>query len=122
MGILARTSHRRFSTGFYFDAPADDAQVHAADSDYLREADVVGNVLSFDEGSGIATVVQRNRFVRGERLALLQPVGPAVEFTVEELWDAQGTPIPVAPHPMMQVGVRIPGPVQPFAFLARISR
>jgi putative protease len=122
MSILDRTSHRPFSTGFFFEAPGVDAQIHTADSAYLREADVVGSVLSFDPSSGIARISQRNRFVRGERLALIQPKGPVVEFTAEDLRNAEDVPVEAAPHPAMEVRMPIPGPVQPYSFLARVSR
>ncbi len=122
MSILDRTSHRPFSTGFFFEAPGVDAQIHMADSAYLREADVVGSVLSFDPSSGIARISQRNRFIRGERLALIQPKGPVVEFTAEDLRNAEDVPVEAAPHPAMEVRMPIPGPVQPYSFLARVSR
>jgi putative protease len=122
MGILDRTSHRPFSTGFFYEGPGVDAQIHMADSAYLREADVVGLVLETDPSSGIARVSQRNRFLRGERLALVQPKGPVVEFTAEDLRDADGIPIEAAPHPAMEVRMPIPGPVQPYSFLTRVSR
>jgi len=130
MDLLDRTSHRPFSTGFYFDAPMENAQVHAADSAYVREADVVGAVVGsvgeYDVGNGssegFARVVVRNRFDRGERLSLLRPKGPLLEFTVEGLTDPEGLPLPSALHPMSEVRMPLPAPVEAFSYLARVPR
>ncbi len=122
MELLERTSHRPFSTGFYYGAPMDDAQVHATDADYLREADVVGNVVGTDPSSGFARVVVRNRFGRGERLSLLRPKGGPLEFMVEGLTDAEGLLLQTALHPLSEVRLPLPVPADADSFLTRLPR
>jgi hypothetical protein len=108
----------------------EDAQVHAADSAYLREADVVGAVLADGTGAedgpgtedGFARVVVRNRFDRGERLSLLRPKGPPLEFTVERLKDAEGLPLQAALHPMSEVRLPLPAKAEAYSYLSRVPR
>ncbi len=123
--LLDRTSHRPFSTGFFYDDPRVVAQVHAADSAYRREADVVAEVVSGGDadaaGAGPveALASQRNRFFRGERLVLIRPKGRLLEFSADDLRDGEGRAIDAARHPTMAVRLTLPAPAEPGSYLAR---
>ena len=102
-------SHRPYSTGFSFDA-AGPGQ-HYGEASYSAGCDVVAQVLSCTP-DGSAAVSQRNKFSCGETLELLTPACPPVSFPVGEMTDADGNAIQSAPHPTMEVRLRLPCPAQ----------
>lgn len=103
-----KVSYREYGTGFYFDAPAQTAQISFAGG-YRREWDVCGVVLDAD-GEAL-TVEQRNKFCVGDTLELLQRGVRPVSLFVEKMTDAQGVPLEACPHPMMTV--KIPSSLRP---------
>ncbi len=99
-----KVSHRPYCTGFYF---GDQPGQHYGDGTYTSEAEVVAIVESCEE-DGYAVVSQRNKFSLGEELELLCPEGEPVRFTPEWLLDENGESLMDAPHPMMEVHMRLP--------------
>ena len=67
---LTRTSHRRYSTGFFFSR--EDARQNAAAGGYIREWEVVGVVDAWQDG--LAACTQRGKFCLGDELEALQPL------------------------------------------------
>ncbi len=110
---VSRASHRAWDTGFYFDKPDNPP----GPVDYRRTADYLAAVLEADE-SGMALVEQRNKFLVGERLALLEP-GGAVDFVLEAMWDEEGFEIGSAPHPKQKVRLKLPVGAQAGDFILR---
>ncbi len=109
---LESVSHRDYSTGYYFDDPTENAQV--VDSiGYIREKAYVGVVQSYDQTTGRATVIQRNKITEGEIAELISPGFPGKAFTARELQDEFGEPINSAPHPLMKFSLCLPFPAKP---------
>ena len=102
---LEKVSHREYSTGFYFD-PEGPGQYHG-DSMYRSECDVAAIVESCD-ADGNAALTQRNKFLRGDKLELLTPTDEPVSFIAERLADAVGRELESAPHPMMELRLKLP--------------
>ena len=96
-------SHRPYCTGFYLGGEPGQCQ----DGTYETGADIVAVVESCDE-DGNAVVTQRNKFLKGDELELLTPTDEPIRFTVSEMTDAEGEPIPDARHPMMAVHLKLP--------------
>ncbi len=96
-------SHRPYCTGFYLGGEPGQCQ----DGTYETGADIVAVVESCDE-DGNAVVTQRNKFLKGDELELLTPTDEPIRFTVSEMTDAEGEPIPDARHPMMAVHFKLP--------------
>ena len=96
-------SHRPYCTGFYLGGEPGQCQ----DGTYETGADIVAVVESCDE-DGNAVVTQRNKFLKGDELELLTPTDEPIRFTVSEMTDAEGEPIPDARHPMMEVHLKLP--------------
>jgi len=69
---LEKVSHRPYCTGFYFDAP-DESPASGLDVSYIRTADFIAVVRSFDEDRGMARVDIRNHVSDGEEIEWLQP-------------------------------------------------
>ena len=102
---VEKISHRKYSTGFYFGKPGQ--HYSRSDSLYFTAADVCAVVERCDM-EGNALLSQRNKFSVGDTVELLTNVDAPVAFTVEELKDAEGSPITSAPHPMMPLQMRLP--------------
>ncbi|MEG0396977.1 MAG: U32 family peptidase [Oscillospiraceae bacterium] len=95
---LTRTSHRKYSTGFFF---GKDGAVQNTDfGGYIREWDVMGVVEDYNDG--IATCTQRGKFFLGQELEALTPAGKLFSFTPAFLWDKDNEEIESTPHAMME--------------------
>ena len=95
---LTRTSHRRYSPGFF--AGREGAVQNTAFGGYLREWEVMGVVEDYNDG--IATCSQRGKFVLGDELEVLSPDGKLFCFTPEFIWNSENEPIEATPHAMME--------------------
>lgn len=115
---IQKSSHRAYTTGFFFGRPKSDAQVYKT-SAYVRNYDFVGMVLDYDEESKMATIEQRNRIFQGDEVEIF---GPGKDFflqTVEEMWDEDGNNIEVAPHPQQIIKLKVKEPVEKFDLLRK---
>jgi len=109
-------SHRKYCTGFYF---GDAGQYYSRnDSIYFAEADVCAIVESCDK-EGNAILTQRNKFSVGDTVELLTNEGEPISFTVEEIRDSDGNLIESAPHPMMELHMRLPMACEPLSILRK---
>ena len=98
-----KVSYRDYCTGFYFNAPNEDANI-SFEGGYKRHYDVMAEVKGYEDGFIIAE--QRNKFCKGDVLDALQPSTEPVVFTAEEIFDKDGNEIESAPHPMMIVKIK----------------
>ena len=98
-----KVSYRDYCTGFYFNAPNEDANI-SFEGGYKRHYDVMAEVKDCRDGYIIAE--QRNKFSRGDVLDALQPSTEPVVFTAEQLLDKDDNEIEFAPHPMMTVKIK----------------
>lgn len=113
---LRKVSHRDYTTGFYFGRPGGTEQ-HYASSSYIRAYDMVGIVTGYDPQTGMAKVVQKNRFFKGSQVEFLRPVGRFFTQTIRCIQDADGNELEVANRPQSVVYVRTDQPVEPDTFL-----
>ena len=104
---LESVSHRDYATGYYFSDCHTDANVTPS-AGYIKEKAYLAVVSSYDEESGIATLTQRNKLSVGESAELLTPGRVGIPFTVGDMYDEAGEPIPSAPHPYMTFRMRMP--------------
>lgn len=115
-GEVKSVSHRRYGTGFYFGDPKGEGQEYE-NGGYLREYEVAAVVLG-REGE-FARCVQKNRFFAGDALEIMPPGGFSVGFIAEEIRDGEGNLIPSAPHPEMELLLKLPQEMPPGTFLRR---
>ena len=66
-------------------------------------------------------VRQRNRFFKGDELELMTPIDEPVSFIAEYMSDASGKEIVSAPHPEMEIHMRLPVYAPKYSIL-RIKR
>lgn len=109
---VEKTSHRPFSTGFFYGYPGQ----YTGDSRYVRDWQVVAIVESCDE-EGNAVLSLRNKITRGEALEVVGPGILPEAFTVGEMEDLEGYPLPEAKVPQMKFRTRLPRQVEPLSIL-----
>lgn len=117
---LCKVSHRPYSTGFYFGKPTENAQVYTSSS-YIRDYDIAGIVTDYDETTKTATISQRNKFVIGEEVEIIQPNKPFFAQTVKYMENDRGESITSAPHAAMTVKMPMEQPVCKNAMLRKVS-
>lgn len=108
---LEKVSHRGYTTGFYLDPPDDSAHNYKS-SAYIRNYDLVGIVKAYDPETGIADVLQKNRFFVGETVEFLRPVGKFFSQKIEYMTDDSGIDIDVANKPQSIVKIKTAEPVE----------
>ena len=109
---LWKVAQRELSTGFYYHVPTENEQLFGP----RRKIPVykfIGEVLSYDEKSGIATVCQRNHFRVGDEIEFYGPKFHHFEQTVTEMKNDEGERIDRAPNPMMVLTMPVAQPVHP---------
>ena len=97
MDEVRKVSHRDYSTGFYFGRPEQGQRYEGAG--YIRICDIVALVDRVEDGKVWCT--QKNKFVEGDTLELLQPGQKPVSFVIGQMTDGEGTPITDTRHPAM---------------------
>lgn len=113
---LKKVSHRDYTTGFYYGRPGGKEQ-HYASSSYIREYDMMGVVTGYDPETGLARVIQKNRFFKGSEVEFLRPVGKFFKQTIGYMTDENGVELEVANRPQSIVYVKTDFPVEPDTFL-----
>lgn len=94
---LCKVSHRPYTTGFYYHKPDENSQVYTTSS-YIRDYELIGMVLDYDEKTKTATIAQRNRFFRGDEIEVIRPMKPYFTQVIEYMENEEGEEIDVAPH------------------------
>ena len=118
MEELKKSSHRDFTTGFYVDKPGPKDHIYDV-VQYVRNYEFIGAVKYYDPDTSIATIEQRNRFFKGDTIEILGPQEKVIKMVIEEMWDKDGNPIEVAPHPQQIVKMKIDEYVDEFYLLRK---
>lgn len=93
MEILLKISHRKYHTGFYFGKS--ESQVYET-SAYVRDYDIIGTVLSYDEETKVAVIEQRNRVFEGNEVEVLRAKGDFFTVKLDDMYDENDQKIDVA--------------------------
>lgn len=115
---VLKTSHRPYSTGFYLGKPTENSQVYSSSS-YIRDYDLVGFVLDYDENTGIATIEQRNKFSEGDEVEFLLPDEKCFTQLAKDMKNDKGEKITSTPHAQMIFTMKTDRPVCKNAFLRK---
>ncbi len=107
---VRKCTHRKFTTGFYYDKPGGEEQIYDSNT-YMRSYTFVGKGLSYDEEKKVATIQQRNKFVVGDRLEVIKADGPNLEFVVEKMYNETGEVVSEAPHPKQTILIETDTPI-----------
>ncbi|OEF96305.1 peptidase U32 family protein [Desulfuribacillus alkaliarsenatis] len=108
---IQKASHRPLSTGFYFAHPTHNEQMYKP-GEKLRKYDFIGMVLEYDPLTQLAIIEQRNHFRIGDEIEIIGPGGVFFSQIVEELYNDNGEPVEVAPHPLEILQLKMAQPVE----------
>ncbi|HNH23684.1 MAG TPA: tRNA 5-hydroxyuridine modification protein YegQ [Accumulibacter sp.] len=117
LGELEGLANRGYTDGFYQRHHDHERQNYLRGHSESGRSVYVGDVLAWDAAHQRALVDIKNRFALGDRLEVIHPSGNH-RLTVEEMLNADGAEIPVAPGNGHQVWIRLPKEL-PGAMLAR---
>ena len=107
MRELSSVSHREYGTGYYFDSSLENANT-TRDTGYLRDKAYLATVLSYDEQTGEALCVQKNKMILGQSAELLTPGRIGIPFVIGDMFDENSEPIEATPHPYMKFYLKMP--------------
>ncbi|MFW6134389.1 MAG: peptidase U32 family protein [Elusimicrobiota bacterium] len=94
---LKKLNNRGYTEGFLISYPGQESQNYSGTS-YKRTYDYCGKVISFDENSGKAAVMQKNKIEIGDYIEIIGPNGKCFSQKITEMWDEEDNPIKSAPH------------------------
>lgn len=117
---LAKVSHRRFTTGFYFGQPGPEGHNYET-SAYVRDYAFIGLVKEYDAATGYALVEQRNKMTVGEQIEVFGPKGEDFSQELTDLRDEEGTPLESAPHPKQLLHIRLAQPAAAGSMLRKVN-
>ncbi len=115
---LRKISHRQYTSGFYFDKPKDTAQVYATSS-YIRDYELIGTSIAYDDEKKELTLEQRNRFFLGDEVEILMPGEPFYCMKITDMKNEWNETIEVAPHPQMKVKIPCDKKIYPGSFIRK---
>ncbi|HHO59877.1 MAG TPA: U32 family peptidase, partial [Thiotrichales bacterium] len=107
LGELENLANRGYTDGFFERHHTHEYQNYIDSHSKSRQQSFVGEILSYDEQSGIAEVEVKNRFCVGDRLQLVTPGGNE-DIVVEEMEDQYGKRIEAALGSGYFVKMRLP--------------
>lgn len=115
---LQKISHRAYTTGFYFNKTTQSDQIYGSSS-YEQTYDFIGLVKSYDAITGVAVIEQRNNMKIGQEIEFMQPTKSNFVQIISEMFDMEGNPISVAPHPQQLVMIPMNQAVMEFSMIRR---
>lgn len=115
---LKKSSHRKYERGFYEGRPDAKAQIYDTAS-YDRPYDFIGAVIAYDEKTRLAQIEQRNKFVTGDEIEVMQPDLKSFTQRVTKLFDSEMNPVEEAPHPKQKLFLLMDRPVKAFDILRK---
>ena len=97
MDAIRKCTYRRFTTGFYYGRPDQDAMVYDSNT-YVNEAVFLGIVEAVTPENR-ARIMQRNKFCVGDHIEVMKPDGRDIPIIVKAMYNENGEEVDSAPHP-----------------------
>ena len=114
---IGKCTYRKFTTGFYFGKPTEDAQIYDSNT-YVKNYTYLGTAEETD-GNGAFRMEQKNKFSVGETVEVMKPDGRNLTAVVREIRDEEGNPQESAPHPKQQLWVDLGMDVEVYDILRK---
>lgn len=114
---IAKCTYRQFTTGFNFGKTDQDSQIYDNNT-YIKNCTYIGNVQEVTE-DGLVAFEQKNKFSVGEEIECMNFDGTNTVCRVEEIYNDRMEPMESAPHPKMQLYVKLDRPVSAGMILRR---
>lgn len=115
MRDLEMASHREYSTGFYYNNPS---QIYE-NSAYIREYDIVGMVLEYDNIKKMALIEQRNKVNKNDTVNIYSYHTDTISFKLENIYNENGESIESVPHPQMKYLIDCKIELKPYDMLIK---
>lgn len=113
---ISNCTYRKFTTGFFFGKPDDDAQIYDSNT-YVKDYTYLGIVGGTEDG--LCRIEQRNKFSVGETIEIMKPDGRNVKVTVERIINEDGEEQESAPHSKQVLYVKLSECPERFDILRR---
>ncbi len=97
---VQKVSHRKYTTGFYFDTPTQ----YYETGGYTRDYDVIAVVDDCKDGYLYCT--QKNKFWLNDETEVLEPSSKPFNLKIEELFNDKAEPLEAACHPLMKLKIK----------------
>lgn len=115
---LWKVAQRELATGFYYQLPSENEQLFG-ERRQIPQYSFIGQVLEYDEATGMAIIQQRNNFKVGDHIEFYGPGMRHHEEVLTQLWDENGEEITEAPHAMMICRMKVTEPVRPLDMMRK---
>ena len=92
LGVLENLANRGYTDGFYQRHHTQDYQNYLSNHSASLQQQFVGEVESFDSGSGLAVIDVKNKFAVGDSLEIMTPNGNSL-VSLEGMTDEVGNPM-----------------------------
>lgn len=112
---VQKVSHRQYSTGFYFDTPTQ----YYENGGYIRNYDVIAVVDEYKDG--VLYCTQKNKFLLGDEVEILEPLSKPFIFVVDSLFDIDGNILEAACHPLMKLKINCSRSVKKGAIIRKLT-
>lgn len=97
MDAIRKCTYRKFTTGFYYGRPGEEAMVYDSNT-YVNEAVFLGIVEEITP-EGRPRIMQRNKFYVGDRIEIMKPDGRDIPIIVISMYNQNRERVSSAPHP-----------------------
>jgi len=104
--ILDRVANRDSVCQFFDKFPDKDAQYFLGRQEVSNQ-DFLGLVINYDEENKEAIITQRNYFKLGDTIEVFGPNIETFSFTVDKMFDEEGTLIEIANHPEQVIRIKL---------------
>jgi putative protease len=119
IGALENLSNRGYTDGFYQRHHSEEHQNYISGSSRSHRQEFVGEALSSGQEKGWILVDVKNRFQIGDRLEFVLPQGGNIEVVLDQMQNAEGQPIDIAPGNGHRVRIPYAGPESPLILISR---
>src|SRR5699024_2409714 len=101
---IANCTYRKFTTGFFFGKPNEEAQIYDNNT-YLKNYTYLGIVDEIKDG--LIRLEQKNKFSVGEEIEIMKPDGSDVKTKVLAIYDSEMQSQESAPHARQLLWVKL---------------
>lgn len=115
---LWKISQRELCSGFYYDVPTENEQLFGKRR-RNPEWDFVGEVISYEEDTQIATIRQRNYFKVGDELEIYGPGMKHFRQELKQLWNEDEEPVEEGNQAMFIYKMKVEQAVKPNDLIRR---
>ena len=111
LNVLNRVANRESTPQFFDHLPGTNEQYYLGRQE-LSNQDFLGLVIDYQDG--VATIEERNYFEVGQTVQFFGPDIETFNYTITEIFDADGNAITKAQHAQMIVKLKVPRPLKQF--------